>query len=87
MRYEYFQHMTSGDIFAVALNNKEAVTASLGPIAQRDLADSADAYATNMTSEDNDWFAETENNWRLLSATEAMQLRAYIKQDAEQDDQ
>lgn len=75
-RYDYFQHMTSGEVFAVELDGQERVVRSVGPIARADLvADPADA-SPNMTEADNDWFAQTDAQWRLLGSIEAMQIAA-----------
>jgi hypothetical protein len=73
--------MTSGEVYAVQLNARESVTASVGPIARRDLTPDPGDFAVNMTSEDADWFAEEDGRadteagaFRLLHGTELAQM-------------
>lgn len=54
--YAFYRHATSGDLFAVAVNERGTVVASLGPLHSRDLSRDPGDFAHNMGPEDNDWF-------------------------------
>ncbi len=71
--YDFLQHMTSGDIFAVTFGEGQQVIASVGPIAHRDLTHDAGDFSHNMTSEDNDWF-NAGDEFRLLEGAELAQM-------------
>ena len=79
MRYEFLQHMTSGDIFAVQMDDQEDVISSVGPIAVADLSYDPSDFVTNMSDEDNEWFAEQDEQagdtgaFRLFEGTELTQ--------------
>lgn len=67
---EYLQHMTSGEIWAVEWDAHQNVIASVGPLNYRDIVSPASAGAWQMTTEDNEWFAEHEADFRLLDGAE-----------------
>lgn len=75
VEYVYLQHMTSGEVFAAALDPQQRVIASIGPLVHAELASDPVGYALSMTDEDNDWFAEHDAEWRLLEWPEVGQLR------------
>ena len=83
-RFDYLQHMISGDIYAVEMDEQETVIRSIGPLDRREMAASAADYDLNMSNEDNDWFARFTHEFRLLSGIELDQLRALAAElDAE----
>ncbi len=79
MQYEFLQHMTSGDIFAVQMDEQQNVISSVGPIAVADLSYDPSDFVANMSDEDNDWFAEQDEAagdagaFRLFEGTELAQ--------------
>ncbi len=81
-RYEFLQHMTSGDVFAVQLDQAQNVIASVGPVAAADLTNDPSDFGVNMTDEDNEWFAEQDASefplgaFRLLEGAELAQTVA-----------
>ncbi len=81
-RYEFLQHMTSGEVFAVRMDSKEHVAASVGPVARRELTNDPSDFGINMTDEDNEWFAEQDaaagdaGAFRLLDGAELAQTVA-----------
>jgi hypothetical protein len=81
MSYEFFQHMISGEVFAVQLDAHQSVIASVGPISRRDLTLNPGDFAINMSEEDNEWFANQDvevgteaGAFRLLEGTELAQV-------------
>lgn len=68
--YAYYQHTTSGDLYAVAINERGTVVGSVGPLDQRDLGNAPEAFAVNMEASDNDWFYATDE-FRLVEESEA----------------
>jgi len=81
-RYEFLQHMTSGDVFAVQMDEAQDVIASVGPVAVADLTNDPSDFSVNMTDEDNEWFAEQDaaageaGAFRLLEGAELAQTVA-----------
>jgi len=76
-RYEYLQHMTSGEIFAVGMDQHERVILSIGPLERRELTHDPTDLEPNMLDDDNDWFAKHDAEFRLLDGAELAQVRAY----------
>lgn len=78
-RYEFLQHMTSGDVFAVELDEAQDVIASVGPIYYGDMTYDPGEFGHNMSAEDNEWFAEQDaaaggaGAFRLLEGAELAQ--------------
>lgn len=81
-RYEYLQHMTSGDVYAVEMGDGERVVMSVGPIPRGEMGIDPSEAAVNMTDEDNDWFNEGDE-FRLLSGAELAQVVGRARERAE----
>ena len=60
MRYAFIQHTTSGDIFAVRLDEERAVIGSVGPIDVDELAYDPSDFIPNMSDDGNEWFMDQD---------------------------
>ena len=73
MRYEFLQHMTSGDLFAVTMDDQQRVTAACGPISYREVNFAGD-YNYDLVGDEVEDF--NGDDWRLVDENELRQRRA-----------
>lgn len=65
-KYQYWAHKSTGEVWAVEVNDAGEVVASIGPLEHREYRRcAASEYAVNMGSEDADWFNEWSDEFEL----------------------